>query len=236
LQAHSVALWRDGSWHAFGNFGFAGNAYVRSLAAWPPNGSGFVAAGAFPSGNGGAVSGIMKWWNGIAWQDITPPSTPGITIQNYTLLSMRSASCDQLFANGYYPSDRSLVWNGDVWSPMGVSDSGGVTWGVQYNGIVVAYANFATFQRRVYLAGDFTSAGGLPASNIAIWDPAAAQTCAPDSNQDGQIDVDDLIAIIEQWGPCDLACAADSAPCGGDGQVSLDDLLAVISGWGSCTP
>jgi hypothetical protein len=50
---------------------------------------------------------------------------------------------------------------------------------------------------------------------------------------DGVVNVDDLIAVILNWGPCS-GCAPDFVPPGGNGQVDVDDLLGVIAAWGSC--
>ena len=53
---------------------------------------------------------------------------------------------------------------------------------------------------------------------------------AGDINGDGAVDVDDLVEIINAWGPC-KQCAADIAPAQGDGVVNVDDLLVVIQNW-----
>jgi len=57
--------------------------------------------------------------------------------------------------------------------------------------------------------------------------------CPADVNHSGAVNVDDLLAVINSWGPC-AGCPADIAPAGGNGQVNVDDLLAVINGWGAC--
>jgi hypothetical protein len=60
---------------------------------------------------------------------------------------------------------------------------------------------------------------------------------------DGSVDVDDLIAVILDWGPCDDAAGGGGAsqpvippPCPADidddGEVGAADLIAVILGWG----
>jgi hypothetical protein len=46
------------------------------------------------------------------------------------------------------------------------------------------------------------------------------------------VDVDDLLAIINNWGA--RGGPADIAPNCGDGAVDVDDLLAVINSWGPC--
>jgi hypothetical protein len=54
--------------------------------------------------------------------------------------------------------------------------------------------------------------------------------CPADTDDDGDVDVDDLLAVIRDWGPC-AGCAGD---IDGDGDVDVDDLLALIGGWGAC--
>ena len=53
---------------------------------------------------------------------------------------------------------------------------------------------------------------------------------------DGDVDVNDLLAVINAWGvcsqPCPPACHADIAPSNGDCEVNVDDLLLVINSWG----
>jgi predicted outer membrane repeat protein len=54
----------------------------------------------------------------------------------------------------------------------------------------------------------------------------------PASLGDGQVNVDDLIAVIGNWGPCGSSeCHADIT---NDGAINIDDLLFVILHWGDC--
>ncbi len=55
-------------------------------------------------------------------------------------------------------------------------------------------------------------------------------SCASDISGDGEVGVDDLLMLIEYFGPCD-GCAAD---VDGDGIVGVDDILLVIAAWGPC--
>ncbi len=78
-------------------------------------------------------------------------------------------------------------------------------------------------------------AGGVPDVNgNGVPDVCETSLCAPDiapaPGGNGQVDVDDLIAIILNWGPCS-GCAAD---INHSGAVDVDDLIAVILGWGLC--
>jgi glucose/arabinose dehydrogenase len=52
-----------------------------------------------------------------------------------------------------------------------------------------------------------------------------------DVNGDGVVDVQDLLAVIFDWGPCPTPPAPCPADVTGDGQVDVEDLLMVILGW-----
>jgi hypothetical protein len=63
--------------------------------------------------------------------------------------------------------------------------------------------------------------------------PACPADIAP-AGGNGAIDVDDLLAVINAWGPCS-GCSADIAPePDGNNAVDVDDLLMVINSWGPC--
>jgi hypothetical protein len=57
-----------------------------------------------------------------------------------------------------------------------------------------------------------------------------------DITVDGVVNVNDLLAVINSWGPCPVPpseCPADVAPSpNGDGNVNVNDLLMVINNWG----
>lgn len=57
--------------------------------------------------------------------------------------------------------------------------------------------------------------------------------CPSDTNGDQVVNVDDLLAVINGWGPCPPTpgCPGDITA---DGNVNVDDLLAVINAWGPC--
>ena len=57
-----------------------------------------------------------------------------------------------------------------------------------------------------------------------------------DLTGDGVVNVNDLLAVINAWGPCPpapQACPADIAPSPTpDGVINVNDLLMVINNWG----
>ena len=54
--------------------------------------------------------------------------------------------------------------------------------------------------------------------------------CSADLDIDFEVDVIDLLAIIDEWGPC-VGCATDFD---GNGEVDILDLLVILDQWGSC--
>jgi len=68
--------------------------------------------------------------------------------------------------------------------------------------------------------------------------PDECEQCVADISPDGgngEVDADDLLAVINAWGTCAAPCPADIAPLGGNGEVNVDDLVAVIIAWGGCS-
>jgi hypothetical protein len=61
---------------------------------------------------------------------------------------------------------------------------------------------------------------------------------APAPLGNGIVDIDDLLLLINGWGPCAGTpenCPADIAPGNvGNAVVDIDDLLMVINAWGPC--
>ena len=54
-------------------------------------------------------------------------------------------------------------------------------------------------------------------------------SCLGDINNDGMVNVSDLLAIIAAWGTNDPDTDLD-----GNGVVAVGDLLAAIANWGNC--
>ncbi len=68
--------------------------------------------------------------------------------------------------------------------------------------------------------------------------PVAPITCPADvapPSGDGLVNVNDLLAVINGWGPCALPCPPYcTADINHDCVVNVNDLLAVINAWGVC--
>ena len=91
---------------------------------------------------------------------------------------------------------------------------------------------------------DIEFATSLDANGNGVPDECDPVSCpgdlAPSGSPDGLVNVSDLLAVINAWGPCPVppaTCPADIAPSGApDGLVNVSDLLAIINAWGPCAP
>jgi hypothetical protein len=74
----------------------------------------------------------------------------------------------------------------------------------------------------------FDAAGGTDTPGVANL-ICIGLPCPGDRNNNGVVDVDDLLIVINTWGTADPAGDAT-----GNGIVDVDDLLVVINDWGTC--
>ena len=72
-------------------------------------------------------------------------------------------------------------------------------------------------------SGDYDDTNDLPFSIVA---PAA---CEGDINEDSDVNVTDLLAVINAWGQ-----QKSPADVNGDGIVNVSDVLAIVANWGPC--
>jgi hypothetical protein len=83
-----------------------------------------------------------------------------------------------------------------------------------------------------YCGGTFGS--GTPGAPGGVFNAHFVfQRCKPgDATGDCTVNVDDLLAVINAWGPCPAPPAECPADFNDDGNVNVDDLLIVINNWG----
>jgi len=68
---------------------------------------------------------------------------------------------------------------------------------------------------------------GLSDSTVAIKSIPSSSPCEGDFNEDGVVDVTDLLHILGNWG-------TPEGDINGDGETNVSDVLALIALWGSC--
>jgi hypothetical protein len=72
---------------------------------------------------------------------------------------------------------------------------------------------------------------GIPQFTVRERFDSKPPLCPEDINNDGDVDVNDLVAVIVAWGTSDAAADVND-----DSIVDVNDLVAVITKWGPCLP
>ncbi|HEX5031039.1 MAG TPA: hypothetical protein VFY90_11905 [Tepidiformaceae bacterium] len=99
-------------------------------------------------------------WNGTSWQSV------GGTMNGF--ISALTVYQGLLIAGGGFdtadgvPANHIAAWNGTTWAPLG----SGIAGGLNSTGSVLALTADAT---TLVAGGEFLSAGGVPAVNVARW-------------------------------------------------------------------
>lgn len=75
-----------------------------------------------------------------------------------------------------------------------------------------------------------TGFGIAPVVDMGAYEFQAVNDCPADVNCDRTVDIDDLFAILGNWGSCD-DCPED---VNDDGVVDVDDVFEILSQWGPC--
>ena len=81
----------------------------------------------------------------------------------------------------------------------------------------------------MYKRFETLTAAVIVAVGIA-WQPARADLCPADINDDGIVNVTDLLSLLGDWGSCP-GCGGD---INGDDVVNVTDLLILLGDWGPC--
>jgi hypothetical protein len=221
VTCNSIARWTGTMWASLGSGvhrnGLRGE--VSALALFN-NGADVIVGGEFDTAGSTPVNNLARW-NGSTWQAMGT-GIPGGNVSGLAVVD------GVLYASALFDVDGDLVsrilrWNGAAFE-MVVDD---------FEGFV--YALFP-YQGRLHVGGSFnynntwSYAGGV---DSPYWIRLAC-ACAADANGDGTVDVDDLIAVILEWGACPNPPAACDGDVNDSGDVDVDDLIAVILGWGAC--
>jgi hypothetical protein len=156
----SIAKWDGSVWSTLGS---GMNNYAYALAV---SGTNLYVGGSFTNAGGVAANRIAQW-DGRAW------SALGSGVGTYyAFVSALAASGTNLYAGGEFTTAGGVTaaniakWSGSAWSALGSGISGGH--GAPYmNARVNSLAAGGT---NLYAGGEFTSAGGVTANGIAVWD------------------------------------------------------------------
>jgi hypothetical protein len=159
-----LARWNGSTWST--TFGTAD--YPVSVLKVLDDGTGpaLFAGGLFEHVGGIPANSVAKW-NGVTWSALGS----GVTGAIYDLAAYDDGSGLAIYAGGSpthaggLPVSGIARWNGSTWSALGSGT------GPAFRYIVRSLAVYGGLGAQVlYVGGDFTLAGGAPASHIATWD------------------------------------------------------------------
>lgn len=150
----------DANWESMGGMpGVDGKVYAMTS---DEKGT-FYAAGYFRTAGGVFVNNIAKW-DGSSWSALG--SGTNSNINDITLDKSGNLYVVGNFDTaGGIPANHIAKWDGTAWSSPG----SGLAWGGSKTASTVT-AVITDATGNVYTAGDFDSAGGVAAKNIAKWD------------------------------------------------------------------
>lgn len=189
-----------------GDFRVAGGTVARSVArwngiSWQPLGAGLsdppsaltvyngdlIAGGGYIGPNFTPPIGVGRW-DGTAWQPMglgLPGAATTFATYNGELIAGGGFS----IASGGN-ADYVARWNGTSWQPVGTGMAG-----PQFFTLVVA---LAVYNGELIAGGRFTSAGGVPAANIARWNGSAWLPLG--SGLPGPGNLSNVVSSLTVWG------------------------------------
>src|SRR5690242_15460298 len=158
LPLRLLAAAGDENWDdRFGPLGVDAN--VNAIAV---NGTNVYVGGAFTQAGGSNILNLARW-NGRSWSALGA----GISNSPNPYVYALAASGTDLYAGGAFTVAGGVLvnhigrWDGTNWWPLGT--------GVTGPGSMPAVNAIIMLGSDVYVAGSFTNAGGITASNIARW-------------------------------------------------------------------
>lgn len=164
--ANYIARWNGSVWSPLGIGSANGvNSDVLTLARL----GGDLYAGGYFEFAGGEPANLIARWNGNAWS----PLGSGLA-GNFALVKVITAVGSDLYVGGDFseaggqPAFKIARWNGTAWSALGVGAANGVS-----RGDFIGVQAIAAFGSDLYVGGNFSEAGGQPASGVARWNGSA---------------------------------------------------------------
>ena len=158
VPASGIASWNGTFWSALGT-GVLSERTTGVIALTGHNNS-MIAGGIFDSAGSVEAKNIASWDNS-AWSALGSGSENGFVF-SLTVYNTKLIAGGFFSIVGVDTSYNIASWDGTSWSNLGMGMSGG--------GIVTVVYALVTYDNNLVAGGDFDSAGGIPANNIASWD------------------------------------------------------------------
>lgn len=162
VSANRIARWDGTDWYPLGS-GVAGGSVLSIVSFDDGTGEAIYVGGSFNTAGGSPAARIARW-NGTSWSDVGGGVTGGSVSE---LIVFDDGNGAALYAAGAFTEAGGVQtmniakWNGNTWTAMGAGLPEG---GVQSLAIFDDGTGNA-----LYVAGDFSAAGGVQSANIARW-------------------------------------------------------------------
>jgi hypothetical protein len=158
VAANRIARWNGTSWSPLGSGVATG---IVNVIVPQPGGS-LLVGGSFATA-GGVLANNVARWNGASWSALGSGITGGGIVR-----ALAVGANGDLYAGGLLSVSGSLGiarFDGVAWSAVGSGVAGG--------GFTVVLALLVLPNGDLVVGGNFASAGGVPAANVARWDGSA---------------------------------------------------------------
>jgi hypothetical protein len=161
-----------GTWRSLGNGIPSYSAYVYSLAVFDDGGGKKLYVGGSFHSNLPFQSDSLLSWDGTTWRDVGTGLGTGTAYYPtvYSMCAYDDGGGSALYVGGMFvsaggmPANSIAKWNGSSWSALGSGLVGG-----QFPGVFGLAVYDDGSGPALYAAGQFNSAGGVPANGIAKW-------------------------------------------------------------------
>ena len=169
--AKAIARWDGSEWSPVGG-GIPGtsNAVFDVFSFDDGSGPALYAGGFFQSAGGVAANNVAKW-DGAEWFPLGA-GADGI-VRAFASYDDGSGNGPELYIAGRFETAGGLIvnnvarWDGSQWSALG----DGITGGKNVHNKLWSMTVFDDGSgEALYVSGNFTTAGGIPASGVARWD------------------------------------------------------------------
>jgi trimeric autotransporter adhesin len=171
IQANRIARWDGSRWHSLGEGPNNGlNSLVTALAFVGED----LYVGGYFTQAGGVNAQYIARWDGHDWHAL--PGGP-----DYVVHAL-AADGDKLFVAGDFlvaggrTSNHIALWQGGQWNSLGSGSLESI--GTSFRVLALAVSG-----NDLYVGGEFSRAGGQPASRIARWDGTTWHTLGSGSAQ-----------------------------------------------------
>ena len=156
--------------------------------------------------------------------DFTVTSPPGVTITNVGFHDVPYHSGEPYDGTDWprVPTPASVQWSTTDFAIN--PNANALRWDTLYN--------FRFDANTPPRNGDLVLGLFKPGSPTSLMVNGRTPSRLGDADGNNVVDVNDLLAVITQWGPCPAPPAPCTGDLNGDGQDNINDLLLVISNWG----